>query len=76
MESKDSKIPQNQKLAPLKKIIKTDKRTARLIEEKSRLQRKIIRITTNSAEQEMWGGRGREEREYKKEHFSSVNLKP
>lgn len=47
---------------------------ARLIEEKSRLQRKIIRITTNSAEQEMWGGR--EEREYKKEHFSSVNLKP
>ena len=74
MESKDSETPQNQKLAPLKKIIKTDKPMARLIEEKSRLQRKIIRITTNSAEQEMWGGR--EEREYKKEHFSSVNLKP
>jgi len=31
---------------------------ARLIEEKSRLQRKIIRITANSAEQEMWGAGG------------------
>lgn len=59
MENEDSETPQNQKLDPLKKIIKPDKPTARLIEEKSRLQREMI--TTNSAEQEMWGEDERED---------------
>lgn len=60
MENEDSKTPQNQKLAPLKKVKKPDKPTARLIEEKSRLQREIM-IITNSAEQEMWGEDKRED---------------
>ena len=55
MESKDSKIPQNQKLAPLKKNNKDNCKFSRA--------RNV-------------GGRGTEEREYRKEHFSSGNLKP
>lgn len=76
MESKDSKIPQNQKLAPLKKNNKNWQTHGKTDWGKKQTAEKNNKDNCKFSRARNVGGRGTEEREYRKEHFSSGNLKP